>query len=53
MGDDKAEMYIGDIGERRGYALSELADSCCEKNYKTRKSLVKKNIAVRLHIIDG
>ena len=53
VGEHFAEGYIGDIGERRGYAVSELADHCCEKSYKMRKFAVKKNIAERLHLIDG
>ena len=53
VGDHLAEKYIADIGARRGYASTELADCYCEKTYKTRKSAIKESIARRLRLIES
>ena len=52
VGAREAEMYLKDVGERIGYASSELADTCSERSYKSRKIEVKKNIALKLHFMD-
>ena len=50
VGDDY-EIYIKEIGERIGYAYSEIED-ISETQYKDRKREVKINIAKQLHLMD-
>ena len=45
------KTYIHEIGERIGYAYSEI-DGISETEYKDRKKEVKLNIARRLHLLD-
>ena len=51
VGEEDAELYIKEIGERIGYAYSAVSD-VCERTYKTRKRAVMTNIAKRLHLSD-
>ncbi len=51
VGDKDAELMICEIGNRIGYAYSELCD-ISEVSYKLKKQEVKTNIAKRLHLID-
>ncbi len=46
-----AITYIGEIGERIGYAASGI-DYVSESTYKQQKKEVKLNIARRLHLVD-
>ena len=50
VGDDY-EIYISEIGNRIGYAKSELYD-VGETKYKKLKKEVKINVAKRLHLVD-
>lgn len=50
-GERDAELFIKEIGERTGYAKSELY-RLCEVNYKRKKSDIKRAIAIKLHLID-
>ncbi len=45
------EIYIREIGERRGYAYSKVG-SISDTKYKQTKKEVKLNIAKKLHLID-
>ena len=45
------EIYINEIGNRIGYAYSQI-DGISETEYKTRKKQVKVNIAKKLHLMD-
>lgn len=47
----ECEIYIREIGERIGYAKSDVAD-ISESQYKLIKKEVKLNIARKLHLID-
>ena len=51
VGDRFAEIFIRDIGERRGYASTELS-FFSEGSYKSYKKLIKENIAKKLHLCD-
>ncbi|MBO7304275.1 MAG: hypothetical protein J6V09_03555 [Clostridia bacterium] len=51
VGEDMAELYIKEIGERTGYAKSEAAD-VSEVTYKNYKRMIKDNIAKKLHLRD-
>ena len=51
VGESRAELMIREIGERIGYAYSELYEMS-EVSYKKKKQEVKSNIAKRLHLID-
>ncbi|MBO5906737.1 MAG: hypothetical protein J6Q85_01100 [Clostridia bacterium] len=51
VGKARAELMIREIGNRVGYAYSELYD-ISEVSYKKKKQDVKSNIAKRLHLID-
>ena len=51
VGVARAEAMIREIGNRVGYAYSELYD-VSEVSYKKKKQEVKTNIAKRLHLID-
>ena len=51
VGEGEADIYIEEIGRRRGYAKSEL-DGVSEATYKKRKKSVKNNIARKLHMLD-
>ena len=51
VGEDMAELYIKEIGDRVGYAKSE-ADEVSEVTYKKYKRLIKDNIAKKLHLLD-
>ena len=51
VGKDAAEKYITEIGEAKGYANSEIHE-VSEYAYKKKKSNVKRNIAVKLHLTD-
>ena len=50
VGDD-FEIYIREIGEKVGYAYSEIPD-VSESEYKKTKKEVKVNIAKKLHLLD-
>ena len=50
VGERYAEAYIKEIGERIGYAKSEVAFSG-EVRYKNTKRLIKDNLAKKLHLI--
>jgi len=50
VGERLAELFIKEIGNRTGYAKSELY-YYSEKHYKETKLRVKENIAKRLHLI--
>ena len=51
VGEGRAEVMISEIGNRIGYAYSELSD-VSEVSYKLKKQEVKRNIAKKLHLID-
>lgn len=51
VGEEAAQIYVREIGERIGYAYSSVTDAC-ERTYKTRKRAVMTNIAKRLHLTD-
>ena len=51
VGESRAELMIREIGERIGYAYSDLYEMS-EVSYKKKKQEVKTNIAKRLHLID-
>ena len=51
VGFDLAETYIKEIGTRTGYANSKL-DFESEVTYKRMKQMVKRNIAIKLHLCD-
>ncbi len=51
MGEGLGESMIEEIGYGIGYAYTSHTD-VCESTYKTRKGMVKKNIAKKLHLID-
>ena len=48
-GDELSEIFIAEIGGRRGYAISE-ADYISETTYKNYKKLIKENIAKSLYL---
>jgi len=48
---DLAEIYIIEIGKRRGYAKSKI-ECESETSYKNKKQEVKRNIAKKLHLCD-
>jgi hypothetical protein len=48
---DSAAIYIYEIGERVGYAYSNI-DYTSESTYKNVKKEIKRNIAKKLHMID-
>ena len=50
-GEEDAESFIREIGERRGYAKSELWH-LSEGTYKDYKRTIKDNIAKKLHLTD-
>ena len=50
-GDEFAAVYIEEIGREIGYAKSE-AFCVSELTYKRYKSLIKENIAKKLHLSD-
>lgn len=45
------DIYINEIGNKIGYAKSEVCD-VCETEYKRLKKEVKLNVARRLHLFD-
>ena len=49
VGEGRALIMIKEVGEKRGYAKSEITDMC-EKSYKVKKHAVKELIAQRLHL---
>ncbi len=49
VGVELAELYVGEIGARTGYADSEV-DSVSETTYKQKKKRVKQAIARKLHL---
>lgn len=51
VGESDAELYIAEIGGKIGYAKSE-ALYLSEVSYKRKKSEVKRNIALKLHLTD-
>lgn len=51
VGEEEAEIFIKEIGEKIGYARSSLMHHS-EATYKNRKKAVKANIAKKLHLID-
>ncbi len=51
VGEEDAEVFIEEIGEKIGYARTR-ASECCERVYKERKKGVKENIARRLCLCD-
>ena len=51
VGDYEAEFFIREIGEKVGYAKSEMS-WISEATYKKRKRAVKLCIARKLHLID-
>ncbi len=51
VGEDEAGIFIKEIGEKIGYARSELIHYS-EATYKNLKKAVKMNIAKKLHLID-
>ena len=52
VGEESCELFIKEIGERCGFAHSELADYLSEGSYKRVKRSAKQNIARALHFID-
>lgn len=50
-GEREAEIYIREIGEKIGYAYSEIP-CASEVLYKKRKLEIKLNIARKLHLLD-
>lgn len=50
-GDALAHTYINEIGNKIGYAKSEI-DELSEVTYKNYKRLMKENIAKKLHLCD-
>lgn len=52
VGERLAEVFIGEIGSRTGYAKSAMY-YFSEKYYKETKMRVKENIAKRLHLINS
>ena len=50
VGEADAEWYIREIGERVGYAKTEIY-SVSETTYKIHKRLVKQNIAKKLYLV--
>lgn len=52
VGEREADVYIEEIGRRRGYAKSETLCDVSEVTYKKRKKSVKLNIARKLHLVD-
>ena len=51
VGDRDADIYIREIGERIGYAKSQMWQ-VSEVTYKNYKKLIKENIAKKLHLTD-
>ena len=49
VGEGEAELYISEIGERRGYAFSQVED-VSDTTYKDRKKRVKVAIAKKLNL---
>ena len=49
VGENLAELYISEIGNRTGYAASAV-DSVSETTYKLRKGKIKAAIAKKLHL---
>ena len=49
VGERVAELYVTEIGERTGYAASEIG-AVSETTYKLHKSRVKAAIARKLHL---
>lgn len=50
-GNKEAEIYIREIGEKRGYAYSDIP-CASEVLYKKQKQKIKLNIARKLHLLD-
>jgi len=48
---DEADKYVNEIGDRVGYAYSEVM-TASESTYKKVKKEIKINIARKLHMID-
>ena len=48
---DEYEIYIKEIGEKIGYAYSEI-EEISETQYKNNKKEIKINIAKKLHLLD-
>ena len=51
VGEENAEIYIKEIGERCGYAKSDIYP-ISEVTYKQLKRLVMDNVAKKLHLCD-
>ena len=51
VGEELAELYIKEIGEKIGYAHSAVED-VCEVTYKINKRMVKEGIAKRLYLAE-
>lgn len=49
VGENLAELYIAEIGERTGYASSAVS-SVSETTYKLKKNKIKAAIAKKLHL---
>ena len=49
VGENLAEIYISEIGNRTGYAASAI-DSISETTYKLKKNKIKAAIAKKLHL---
>lgn len=52
VGERYAEAFVREIGEGIGYAKSELMDHMSEVSYKRYKTLIKENIAKKLHLAE-
>ena len=50
LGEAVAPIMIKEVGERKGYAKSEL-EIMSEKSYKTKKRALKIEIAKKLHLL--
>ena len=51
VGEDDAEVYIEEIGMRRGYASTKIED-ISESTYKIKKQKIKLALARGIHLID-
>ena len=51
VGDEYAESYIEEIGNKIGYAKSDMYE-VSEVTYKNYKRMIKENIAKKLHLTD-
>ena len=51
VGEEMAALFISEIGNRRGYAYSEVCNMS-ESTYKIKKRAVRESIAKKLHLTD-